>query len=138
LLQSLYYDTYLTSNTEEKFEEFRKTNPIDAAEIEPPTNQADFELLVDALSNNYEPKNLLETMFPELIDVASNMEREHSESNRLVFSTNVKRDKFYLYLTKKADNGIYLGGRIITNDQIILDGGESLIGVKTNLEENIA
>ena len=138
MLQSLYYDTYLTSNTEEKFEEFRKTNPIDAAEIEPPTNQADFELLVDALSNNYEPKNLLETMFPELIDVASNMEREHSESNRLVFSTNVKRDKFYLYLTKKADNGIYLGGRIITNDQIILDGGESLIGVKTNLEENIA
>ncbi len=54
LIVKFIYDTYLTSNTEEKFKEFRKTNPLEAAEIDPPSNEKDFNNLVNTLSDNYD------------------------------------------------------------------------------------
>ncbi|MBL7901003.1 MAG: hypothetical protein JNK73_03335 [Bacteroidia bacterium] len=44
------YDTYLTDNTDKNFEEYRKSDPIGAAEIERPKTPQQFNDLVDALT----------------------------------------------------------------------------------------
>lgn len=43
------YDTYITKNTDRNFEEYRKIDPVGAAEIDPPKTHQEFENLVNAL-----------------------------------------------------------------------------------------
>lgn len=45
------YDSFLTDNTDKRFEEYRKNDPIGAAEIDPPKTKKEFHELVNALSN---------------------------------------------------------------------------------------
>ena len=54
IIGAFIYDTYLTNNTEENFEKYRKSDPIGAAKIERPKTAEQFNDLVEAVSDEYD------------------------------------------------------------------------------------